>query len=135
MALLDDIASVLEDASVATFGTDLFAGSFPTAAPDECLAIFVYPGAAGVDTFGLASGGGPRLEQPRVQVMGRGAYFDVVMARVQAAYAALSAVVEQDINGKRYARIEPQSPPFGLGEDSKGLQRCAANFQCTKDPE
>ena len=135
MALLDDIVSVLEDASVATFGTDLFAGGFPTAAPDECLALFTYAGQAGVDTFGLAAGGGPALEQPRVQVMGRGAYFDVVMAKVQAAYAALVAVVDQDINSKHYARIEAVSTPFGLGQDAKGLQRVGANFDVTKDPE
>jgi len=132
MALLDDIAGVLEDAGVGTFGTDLFAASFPAEAPDDCLAIFEYSGGAGEDAFG---GGGPAIEQPRVQVMGRGGRYEVVRAKVHDAYLALLAVADQQLDGRTYQCINALQPPFATGVDAKGLHRVTCNFEVYKDPE
>ena len=62
-SFLDDVINYIETENVATFGVDMFAGQYPSTAPDECILV-------------KSTGGWPPykevdIRQPTIQILSR----------------------------------------------------------------
>ena len=114
MALLDDLGSVLQTAGVGTVGADIFKGGLAST-PDMQISMIE---SGGFSPLRELDNGVP-VDRCTVQVSVRAAAYDYAAAQAQAhlAYAALDAVVEQVLSGRRYHQIEPLQPPFLLERD------------------
>jgi hypothetical protein len=128
MALLDDIASLIEDADIEHPAPDgqLWAHAIPAAAEDDCVGLYVYGGEPNQETFGS---GPAAVEQPRVQVLVRGTISDVAYAKCRAIYELLQPITNETVNGQDYKRIQPLQVPFGMGQDAAG--RFLVAFNCS----
>jgi predicted sugar kinase len=131
MATRDEIADLLEDASVGTVGTNIFKGQMPPA-PDTCVAIIETPGREPEHHFGS---NGIAIEYPRVQIRCRGAQQDYATpaALAQTAYRAMAAVANDVLNGTRYLSIDPLQAPFLIDRDPQNRLIVGFNAQLTKE--
>lgn len=128
MALLDDIASVLQAAGVGTPGVDLFLGMMPDA-PDRATAIYEYAGEPPEFDHDELS---PAIRRMRIQVMCRDPDYEAARTQADATFNALCAIANRAINGTRYLRIEPlQSTPFSLSRDQSNRVRIVCNYRIT----
>jgi len=125
MAILDDLGAALESAGVGTLGTSLFLGEMPETAVMPVLALLEYPGEMGERTFG-----GPVTETPRVQILGRGATYPEVRAKVQDAYKALDGVYAS--SGTPALYIQALQPPFRIGTDAQDRVLVACNIRAVR---
>jgi hypothetical protein len=129
--LLEDLSYAIEVAGVGVRGQDLFAGRMPEE-PDEVIALMSYPGEAPVFTHDRP--GEINYERPRAQVMVRSRYRANAEAKAQAILVALSAIVEQEIQGTRYLRVIPLQSPFVAGRDNNDRTLIACNYRAMKVP-
>lgn len=128
--LLDDLADYLSSAGV----TAAIYGGFMPEAPDAAVAIYETGGAGPV--HGMAPGPGQaKLEQPRVQVVVRGAQYDYAAARLVAdqIWKLLDQLPERTINGTRYCWGEAVQSPMGYARDEDRRAYVACNFDIVKE--
>lgn len=111
---IDDVASILQSASVGTFGTDLFAGRAPES-PDNLVALIPYGGRQSERTH---SGTDRRF--PRFQVLARNKKADLALAKAEAVRAALVAVKQKTVGSVNYEVIIPLGEPLALAHDAVG---------------
>jgi hypothetical protein len=115
--LLDDLMTIIAANSIATAGTDMFAGGLPEE-PDEVVVLNESPGRRGNQAF---SAGLPVVEYPRVQVRVRGAADEYAEGRerIESIYQLLVAKgAETASGGARYMTWDVLQPPYALGQDS-----------------
>jgi hypothetical protein len=121
MGLLETLATTLEEANLATRGTDLFLGLLPDA-PDAALALFE---TAGQPPSYIHNQLWPALDRPGVQLCCRDDDYAQGRDRMQAAYEALC-------DSTSYVAIQPIQPPFALARDERHRPRWAVNFVVTQ---
>ena len=131
--LLDEIASILDDASTGfTLNTNLFRGRFEPL-PNEQIAIIETGGLPPLNTM-TNTVGSPDVERPRFQVIARAAKDNYSTARTNAetAWRALHNFAGT-ASGTRYLWIEALQPPFSLGMDENDRPLIAFNCQAHKE--
>lgn len=130
---LEELAAYMDTTlSLATRGTDLFAGRLPPDTPDLATAIELSPVSRKPEKTM-----GPTVvaEYPRIQVKCRGSINDMKSARdrAMAAYRALIAVGSVTISGTRWMFIEAIDSPGSLGQDENGRFIYVFNLEATKE--
>jgi len=131
MALLDEVATYLQDTvSAGTIGTSLFKGIMPTT-PDVCVAVYEYGGLAPDHGFGTAA---ISVEYPRIQIVVRGAAqdYDGPRDRAETIYQALAKVANTTLSSTQYLSIDPIQSPFLLRRDANGRVEIVFNCQVIK---
>src|SRR5690349_22980346 len=114
MTYLRDVADILEDASVGTFGTDIFIGR-PPQKPHDLVALMPYGGLGAERTH---SGTDRRF--PRVQVMCRAVKMENAVSKMEAVRTALRAVLQLSVGSTHYEAIVPVNEPGLLTNDPSG---------------
>lgn len=112
---IDEILAVIGAGGFGTSGSTLFGGALPPT-PDACVAVKEYPGGPPIYFFGEAK---PGIEQPRIQILARGAARDysgprLLIEQIYQSLAARGAFVQ---GTARYLDLEPLQPPYELGRD------------------
>jgi hypothetical protein len=98
--------------------------------PDEAYAIYQYPGISPQRNMRV----GTILEQPRLQLLGRGKQINPVMNRMNLIKDFLNTQQDVIISGIRYLDIYSLGEPGELGTDSAKRERLSCNFQVRKAP-
>jgi hypothetical protein len=131
VSTVTEVGAHLETDAVATVGTDLFLGRLPDS-PDDCLAVIITPGLAGVDTF---TGDGILVEQPGLQILARGANYSTAETLARSAFDSLVAITNEAVDGTQWLRCAPvQSEPFSIGRDDRDRAILSCNFEVMKEP-
>lgn len=129
--LLEEIAQLLANGGLGVLGTTIQRGQFGADAPEECLAIFTYPGEAPIRVKDRKAA---LSERPRFQV--------VVRAKSQASAYRLSQEVFEFLDGFRgyagssgvyYFSVRALQSPFYLDTDDAGRARIACNYRADKE--
>lgn len=127
MSLVADV-----DVYLGTLGLDAatYRGRLPDS-PDTATALIPY---AGRPPLFVHNTPGISIDRPALQILCRAKTFVDAEARAAALYAALAGVVNTDLNGTRYQRIEPLAAPFLLERDANDRTVFALNFYVMKKP-
>jgi len=127
MSILDDMLTILQAAGVGTPGTNLFKGRTPPS-PDAILVVQEYPGEPPSYTHDSSH---PAIRYPRVQVSTRAAAYDTAEQKIQAAYDALSGIVNTPSpSGAIYfLSIRPLGEPGYAGVDENNRVKFVCNFE------
>lgn len=122
----------LSSGGVGTAGTDLFAGLMP-ASPDNAVTVYETGGRATVHAM-HGSAGQAVVEQPRVQVVSRGATdsYEAARAVAQKAFLLLDGLPSRTINGVSYFWGSAVQSPFLMGRDEQGRPLVAFNADIFK---
>jgi hypothetical protein len=134
--LLDDIALYLQEFPLGlTFGSNLFAGLMPNApyAPDDCVAIYESSGMAPEYVMG-AQQPNPAISRPELQVVVRSAKYQPGRITIEQIAQVLEGVVNQEINGTFYERLERIQEPFLMHRDAARRTYFACNFAVMRSP-
>ena len=126
--ILEALGDYLNGKEGLTQGTNLFLSKMPDT-PDLCVTIYEYEGMAPSEHFG----GNPYdVDQPRIQVVVRGARDDYPTARdkLHAVRALLSDLTDVTISTTKILRVASLGAYLPLGLDDRDRPRLSANFQC-----
>ena len=130
MALLDDVGTLLAaQVGSLTLGTNLFLGRLPDE-PDTAVALFETGGEAPVNTMG---GGLYEVEQPRLQVLTRGASYSATHALAMSVWLVLEATTNDTLSATLYYRITAVQSPFPIERDSKDRIVFSQNFRVQRE--
>lgn len=130
--LLDDLATIISGANIATFGTDLIAGGLPEE-PDEVVVLVETQGRRGGHAFSASQ---PAIEYPRVMVRVRGSAneYAETRERIESVYQLLVAKGAETVSGgARYLAWDALQPPYSLGQDRNGRYVFAFNVESWKE--
>jgi hypothetical protein len=127
--ILDEIGSFLAAEGVATVGTTLFKSLLPDS-PDTAMALFETGGLSGQYVLG---GLPVDTERPGLQILCRANDYSTARQHAENAYRALDSVNDQALSGVHYHWIQPQQPPFSLGQDERGRLLVAFNVIASKE--
>ena len=129
MSTLIDVATYLDaQLSTLTVGSNLFVGRMPES-PDTCVTLFEYGGASPTDTLG---GGLPVMENPRIQVMTRGATYAATETMARSVWTVLEAIQNSTLSGTRYQRMSAIQGPFPLERDTQDRIVFVQNYVVTR---
>lgn len=130
--LLDDIAQILSTGGTTSDGTLIKKGYMPEQ-PDAVVAIYETGGQGPIRAM-RSSPGQPVAEQPRIQVVVRGAANDYATPRLKIndIYRLLEGYGDQTVNGVRYLWIGAVQSPFLMRRDEVSRPMLAVNFDVTK---
>lgn len=127
MAMLDEIGRLIQNAGIATLGTDLWLGEMQPA-PDDQVGLFETPGAP-PELF-------DRTDYPSLQVRVRARSYVDAETRINRIYVLLHGLAEVDVVvpgtpdvTTRYHLIAAKQPPFSLGSVERELHELACNFR------
>jgi hypothetical protein len=133
--VLDDLASSFLPSYTPSlslaFGTNLFAGLMPNS-PDECVALFEYPGGPPDYVFGPDSL--PAISSPRIQVLVRDTKYALGRPLIENVVRALETIVNQTVNGTYYERVERLQEPYLLHRDAARRVFFACNLHVMRTP-
>ena len=123
MSFLGDVITYIQTAEIATFGTDMFAGSYPSTAPGQCILV-------------KASGGwAPSLyvpiRHPTIQVLSRAIYSPDAEAKLREVYALFheeSAKHNYTIGSYYVLVSQAMQEPGDIGPDAQGRSEWSVNF-------
>lgn len=131
MALLEDIAAVIDSNSVTfTLGTNLFIGRLPDS-PDLCCAIFQYGGEEPLNMMG--GDAMPPIEQPRIQVLVRATGYASAQSTITTIWGYLEAILNENLTGDRYLRVSAVQSPFPMDRDAQDRVIFAQNYRVLKE--
>lgn len=131
MALLEDIATVIDSNSgTFTLGTNLFIGRLPDS-PDLCCAVFQYGGEEPLNMMG--GDAMPPIEQPRIQVLVRATGYSTAQSTITAIWGYLEAILNENLTGDRYLRVSAVQSPFPMERDAQDRIVFAQNFRVQKE--
>lgn len=131
---LADVMTYLSTAGLGlTLGTNLF-GSYLPDQPDQCVAIFEYPGSP--SDFTMGSGVLPVVEETRFQVMARDVEVNYAVNEllIQSIYRSILTVINVTLSGTWYQRWEAIQAPFFLHRDEKVRVHHVLNFMSCRQP-
>ena len=124
MSFLDDVIEYIETAGVATFGTDMFAGNYPSTAPDECILVKA--------TGGLPPSKEVPIRDVTIQVLSRSEYSPEAEAKLRAVYALFHTVDNAKHNyviGSYYVYVSNAiQEPGDISPDAAGRAEWSVNF-------
>jgi len=133
MAVLGDIGTYLDGATIATtdltLGTNLFLGRMPDA-PDTCVTVYEDSGGVPLDTFGADSA--PPIEQAGVTVHTRAAAYSTAQALAVDVMKALSKVINETLSSTAYYKIEAIQSPFAYDRDQQDRMLFSNTFNVVK---
>lgn len=130
MATIDEIGTYLAaEVGSLTLGTSLFLGRMPED-PDTCAAIYEYGGESPMSVMGGSAM--PPLEQPRIQIASRATGYSSARTLALDAWSALELIMDEDLSGVRFHRVQAIQSPFPLERDSKDRVIFAQNFRVMK---
>lgn len=129
-----DLISLIQSATLGTYGQDLFVFRLPD---NIYTAIALRATGGTAPTYDLTAI--PySTERPGVQILGRslpGAVPEQAMfARLEAIHQLFAGTMGTVINGTKYHSIHPLQSPFLLGPDEKGRALFAFNALVEKEP-
>ncbi len=123
MSFLDDVIEYIEDAGVATFGTDMFAGSYPSTAPDGCILVKA--------SGGWAPSKEVPIRNPTIQVLSRSLYSpeaETKLWEVHNLFHGETAKHNYEI-GDFYVMVShAMQEPGDIGPDQLGRAEWSVNF-------
>lgn len=125
-----ELCEYLEDESVGTVGTDLFAGELP-AGVISGMVLTLYPGAPPELTCGST---GWNLEIPRLQFQVRNTDEATALLKCKLAAAAFSKVANQTIELVRYRSVTVLQSPGLLMRDANNRPVYGFNIEAEKVP-
>lgn len=111
-------------------GTNLFMGLLPPD-PDDAAALYQY---AGLRPEFVQNKPGISRDRPALQVKCRSKVYATAQTRAMAIYALLAFVVNEELSGTTYQRIEPLGAPFFLERDKNQRTVFAANYYVSRTP-
>jgi hypothetical protein len=114
-----DIAQIIQDASLHTFGTDLFSNAQPSK-PNECVSIY--------DTGGDSPEARYVYDRPTVQIRVRNNGYAEAYATIAAIRAAVHGKNNLTVNGTRYIQILQQGDIIYVGTDDQERSELTLNF-------
>ncbi len=109
---LTAVIDYIETAGIATFGTTMYAGQYPSTAPDECILVRMSGGPEASKEVPLA--------RPMIQVLSRALYYPAAAERIQKVYELFHGYV--DTAGKWVSHHNYQLGDFYVHE-SRAIQR------------
>lgn len=123
MSFLDDVITYIQTAGLATFNINMFAGSYPSTAPDRCILV-------------KASGGwAPSLyvpiRHPTIQVLSRSFYSPEAEAKLREVYNLFhgeSAKHNYEIGDYYVLVSQAMQEPGDIGPDAQGRAEWSVNF-------
>lgn len=127
--LLDEIAKLLQDNSIATVDTDLFKGAAP-ATPHTCTTLYETPGIA--PTFCMSTA--PVFEQAGLQVISRSTNYKTARNKAESIYRRFIGTGNATLKptstatGTKYLNIEAVQTPFYLGIDDNKRHMVSCNY-------
>ena len=101
--------------------------------PDAVVVVYEYGGSASEHGFGIA---GVKYENPRVQVVCRGAAFDYDGPRAvaQTIHDDLAKVQATTLGSTKYLMMTPMQTPFLMRRDDSDRVHIAFNVIVSKEP-
>lgn len=127
--LLDEIAKLLQDNSIATINTNLFKGAAPPT-PDTCTTLYETAGISPVFAMSTA----PAYEKPGFQVINRSTNYKTARNKAETIYRRLIGTGNITLKptstatGTRYLNIEAMQQPFYIGPDENNRYLVACNY-------
>jgi hypothetical protein len=125
-----ELCEYLEDESVGTVGTDLFAGTLPAGVVNG-MSLVIYPGAEPELTCGS---NGWNLERPRLQFLVRNTNEATALAKARDAAAAFSRIGRKTIEGTVYRAVTVLQTPGLLFRDENDRPNYGFNIEAEKVP-
>ena len=123
MSFLDDVIQFIETANVATFGSDMFAGSYPSTAPDQCILVKA------------TSGWPPNLyvpiRHPTIQILSRARFSpgaEATLREISSLFHGETARHNYTIGSYRVLVSQAMQEPGDIGPDQQGRSEWSANF-------
>ncbi len=124
MSFLDDVISYIQAQGVATFGKDMFAGNYPSTAPDDCILVKA--------TGGLPPSKEVPIRQPTIQVLSRAPYSPEAEAKLRQVYALFHGEDNAKHNyviGSYYVYVSSAiQEPGDISPDAKSRAEWSCNF-------
>ncbi len=132
MSFLDDVIKYIQTAGRATFGPEwypafypcMFAGNYPSTAPDECILVKA--------TGGLPPSKEVPIRQPTIQVLSRASHSPEAEANLRAIYTLFHGEDNAKHNyiiGSYYVYVSHAiQEPGDIGPDAKGRAEWSCNF-------
>ena len=122
-SFLGDVINYIETENVATFGVDMFAGQYPSTAPDKCILV-------------KSTGGWPPykevdIRQPTIQVLSRSSFSPEAEAKLREVYNLFhgeTARHNYDIGNYRVLVSQAMQEPGDIGPDQQGRSEWSVNF-------
>lgn len=129
MALLADIATVLESAGVGTRAVSIFESMDP-GQPTARTVLREYAGAPPIDAMGANAA---KVERPRVQVLCCASNYDTAMTTALKAYDALHKKFGTiGSSPTKYLYIEALHSPYDMGLDESDRYYVSCNYEVTR---
>lgn len=125
-----ELVEYLEDQSVGTVGTDLFAGELPAGVVNG-MVLTQYPGSPPELTCGS---NGWTLELPRLQFRVRNTSEATALTKCNLAAAAFTKVKNQTIESVYYRSVTVLQSPGLLYRDENNRPNYGFNLECEKVP-
>jgi hypothetical protein len=121
----DDIKDILEAAGLGlTFQTNLFVGTLPAQAQDNCVVVYDTPGWEPDLTFNPDE----KYDKPSIQVLVRNRDYRQAYDLVNDIKTELHGLGHEVWNGTTYELVRCSQEPFPLGHDEKNRVRFVCNF-------
>lgn len=120
----EDIKDMLVSYLALTFQTNLFIGSLPAQAPDNCVVVFDTPGFEADLTLKK----GENYFRPSVQIMVRNKSYLTAYTLIDSIKTTLHGVGHETWNGTTYELIKCTQDPFPLGYDEDNRIKLICNF-------
>lgn len=133
---IDDLKTLLQDAGVATYGTDLFFSTkaAPPAAASLASGYLVVIETPGRDPEYVHNEDQPHFVFPGAQLSGVAPDYATARAKAQAARDALAGVRNTTINGTFYRAIRVAQEVFDGGLNARGESTAKFNVMGDKRP-
>ena len=120
-----DIKDILEAADLnLTFQSNLFIGSLPAQAQDNCVVIYDTPGYSPDLTFNF----GEKYFRPSIQIMVRSRDYQTGYSLINSIKNELHGIGHEVWNGTVYELIKCTQEPFLLSYDERNLVQFICNF-------
>lgn len=123
MSFLDDVINYIETAGIATFGTDMFAGSYPSTAPDQCILVKA--------SGGWAPSKEVPIRNPTIQVLSRAKYSPEAEAKLRKIYNLFHGETAKHnyTIGSYYVLVShAMQEPGDIGPDQQRRSEWSINF-------
>jgi len=124
MIMTDVAAKIVALGLCTAVGTDLFKGQMPDA-PDVCVGVHAYGGAAPDDVTGC--------EYPKFQLQVRSTSPELAYAKAYALMEGLHSLRSVTLGTTLYHCITADSSPIPIGEDARGRWTYTVNFSVYKE--
>lgn len=120
--LIEDIATILDDAGVGVLGTDMFIGSLPTT-PNNAIVI--------VQTTGTEPDSELPLDNPTFQILIRNTTYTGGQEKLGDVKDALHQFSNQEIGDTYFYYILANTNGGSIGRDEQDREEFSINFRCS----